>query len=1047
MSGTSIRNKSHYSCGIAIGTAKQFIQSAKEKGLSSIAITDFSTLGGSLDFYNQGKRQNFKVAIGCEFKIDNLEPIALYCYNQEGYTNLCRLVTSSNLNNKELSVQDLYDHRNGLYCLTAEFQHNSVLKPIFADNLYFEIRPYPSDYKRNEDIINNIEENRIVVSCDSYMPNAEDKILQDIMVQNSTFGSKEVLFDHPRYLMSAKEQIINFVKNYPLLIPQNILVGGIKRAEKIVEHCSEIELKFQDQIVNYPHLLHPLNPDGVDKLTLLRRILNENNRWDSTDQRYSDRIEMEIDAITNNSRVNLIDYFLVLEDLCRYCRDNDIPVGPGRGSGAGSLVLYGLQVTNLDPIKYGLLFERFISKGRIEAGTLPDVDLDFANQEVVRQYLISLYGEDRVKPIGTYQTLATRGALKDAFRTLYPEVEFWQMNKITGAIDDGLREEGDSETQFFNRQLKENETFAKLMEPFPKVKDAVIKLVGFNRQPGIHPCGLAITQDPIKDFMPIRFTKEKEVLEFQAEDCESSGVIKYDILGLKTLKFFQSCLRNIKDRYENDNSGFDYPKSIYDIPLDDRMTYKAFEAGDTESVFQFNSNVAKAILTKIKINSLDDLSMVTSVGRPGPMNNGQHYDFIKRKNGEKEPTPPHPALKELLEDTLGVMIYQESVMKCAQLMGGYSLAETDNIRKAMGKKKLEILLPYKEGFIKNCQEKYPDTKQMMPPRGDGEPTVSIAENIWNLMETFSGYGFNKSHSMCYTLIGYYCQYLKVHYPLEWWSACLEHAGGPEHTKRFYSAFRNRILLPSINLSTDHFRIIYEDRNIQDENGDDVEGWIVMPFGSVKNVGDKASRAIQDSAPYKDFEDFFNRVNKRQVNKRVVINLIFAGAFDSFEKDKEKLLSQYYTLRKEKKIPPEHQNITRDYELEMKYQVMDFLTLDYIDVHSSLLHGCKYPEQINGMKSDEEVNIVGKITEINKRKIKKGDNAGKEFYVMDVVNNDEPYSVIVWPEQVGIYKHNLEKNNVVVISGKTKKDWNDKSQVTAKSIHTINEIRKFGGLNP
>jgi len=1042
----SIKNKSHYSCGLAVGTSKQYLEAAKEKNITHFAITDFCTLGGALDFYNQKKKTDIKIAIGVEFKIDyggalDSFPISLICKNQEGYINLCKLVTLANKNNKILNIHDIYEHYEGLVCISQDIQHKESLSKIFNDNLYFEIIPYEDRRKHNLDIISQVDHTKVVLSSDAHMPNVEDKVLQDIMIQNSTFGSKDNTFPFAKYMMGTKELLTTAISNLPSEF-QQYLISGIKNAKNIIEECSQLELNFKDQIVNYPHLLHRLNKDNCDKETLLRRIIKENNRWDQENKEYKERLEYEIDSITNNSRVNLIDYFLVLEDLCEYCSANDIPVGPGRGSGPASLVLYGLKVTHLDPIRHGLLFERFISKGRIEAGTLPDVDLDFANQDVVREYLINLYGEDRVKPIGTYQTLATRGAIKDAFRTLYPDVDFVQSNRITFLVDNDLRQEGDTESDFFQRQLTDNEPFQIAMEDYPRVSEAVSSLVGYNRQPGVHPCGLAITQDPIDEFVPTRFTKDNQVLEYQADYCEQSGIIKYDILGLKTLKFFQKCLKLISEKFKDEDlKGLDYPKTIYDILLDDIMTYEAFERGDTESVFQFNSNVAKAILTKIKVNSLDDLSMVTSVGRPGPMKNGQHFNFMKRKNKEVPSTPPHPALEELLKDTFGIMIYQESVMKCAQLMGGYSLAETDNIRKAMGKKKIEILLPYKEGFIKHCQEKYPDTKQMMPKKKDEQEAVSKAEYIWHLMETFSGYGFNKSHSMCYALIGYYCQYLKVHYPLEWWSACLEHAGGPEHTKAFYAAFKNRILLPSINMSTDKYQIEYEKKYTQDENGDEVEGFIIMPFDSVKNVGEKASHAIQESAPYSSFEDFFKRVNKRACNKRVVCNLIFAGAFDSFETDKEKLLSEYYILRKEKKIPKEHQNITRDFELDMKHQVMDFLTLDYIEMYPHLFGHCLYPSQIKDVAQGDPVVIVGKIIKISKRKKHDGD----PYLVIQISNCDENYDVVAWTEEVKFYKDSLQEKEVVRIDGIVNHKFKA-NQISINKVHLLKECIKFGGIN-
>lgn len=1037
MKGISIRNKTHFSCGLGVGTTKQYFEAAKEKNISHIALTDFCTLGGALEFYRESKDSDLKVAIGSEFNINyggdlDTYPISLLCYNQEGYTNLCRLVTAANNNNRILNLQDIFDNNIGLYCISQDIRHKKALEPIFNDKLFFELIPYIDRRSSNLAILSEVSVFQTVVSSDSYMPNKEDKVLQDIMIQNSSFSKEDKTFPYPKYMMGLEELLQSFVQSGLLSEFKDYFISGLKNSEKIIEHCSNLELKFSDQIVNYPHILHPLNLDGVDKVTLLRRIIEKNKRWDLNNEEYKARLELEIDAITNNDRVNLIDYFLVLEDLCRYCRDNNVPVGPGRGSGAGSLVLYGLMVTHLDPIKYDLLFERFISKGRIEAGTLPDVDLDFANQDIVRDYLVGLYGEDRVKPIGTYQTLAIRGAIKDAFRTLYPEASFFDVNRITGAIDEELKEDGDKLVDVFLNQYEKNEYFIKLIEPYPLIKDAVAKLVGFNRQPGIHPCGLAITQDPIQEFMPVRITKGKQVLEYQADDCEYSGVIKYDILGLKTLKFFKSCLENIHERCKD--SKFDYPKSIYDIPLDDRLTYDAFERGDTESVFQFNSNVAKSILEKIKITSLDDLSMVTSVGRPGPMNNGQHYDFIKRKNGSVPSEPPHPALRELLEPTLGVMIYQESVMKCAQLMGGYSLAETDNIRKAMGKKKIEILKPYKDGFVKFCEENFPDTAKRMPPKKDKdgkitEYDINKSEYIWNLMETFSGYGFNKSHSMAYTLIGYYCQYLKVHYPLEWWTACLENAGDTKHTRAYYSAFKNRIQLPSINYSTDKYVIKYLEHCEQDENGDDVDGMIIMPFGSVKNVGEKASQSIQENAPYSSFEDFFKRVNKRACNKRVVVNLIFAGAFDCFESDKEKLLAEFYKLRKDKKIPSEHQNITRDQEIAMRYEVMDFLVPNYIEMYPEAFSECKTLEQLKKANDKDHATIVGKVDNIKKRKLNSKNNA--EYGVFEVLNDGEVLSVVCWPDEWETYKEDVQVGEVYKFFGNVN-HYHKKTQINFRT---------------
>ncbi|MCH9665567.1 MAG: DNA polymerase III subunit alpha [Gammaproteobacteria bacterium] len=1037
----SLVNKTHYSCGLAVGTSTQYKNTAEAKGIKYLGFADYCTLGGALDFYYLFKDSETKCAIGVTFKIDEYKHITLYCKTQVGYTNLCRLVTLANKNSQELSLYDLYDNSEDLICLSSEIKQKPKLQDIFPDDLYFIVTPYRNDISNNIMILEQVSSDKIVISQDAYMPNIEDKILQDIMIQNSSFGSADKTFDDIRYMMDLKETLTNLVgsglSNYVAQITQ-----AIKNSQAIIEECSKLELKFKDQIVNYPHLLHPLNTDGCDKQTLLRRIIAHNNRWDQEDQVYIDRLEEEIDVIAHNSRADLTDYFLVTADFCQHCRDNDIPVGPGRGSGAGSLINYGLMITHLDPIKYKLLFERFISRGRVEAGTLPDIDIDFANPELVKKYLSDMYGEDRVAPIGTYQTLAIRGAIKDAFRSLYPDTEFITVNKINKLLDDKIID--GTPTEIFIENLVSNEGFINATKPYPKVVDVVSKLVGFNRQESAHPCGVAITQDPIEEFIPTREVKGKQVLGLTANPAEKSGIIKYDILGLKTLKFFQRCLQLISERYSD--TKFDYPKSIYDIPLDDKKTYDTFKEGDTDSVFQFGADLTRDILKRSNSRCIEDLSIVNSVIRPGPSKNGVHESFVKRKNGAEPAIPPHPALKEQLKDTYGLMIYQESVMKCAQILGGYSLAETDNIRKAMGKKKLSILLPYKEGFIKHCLKNFPDTKDLVKNK-DGKQ-ITKAESIWDLMETFSAYGFCQAHSTSYTLIGYYCQYFKTNYPLEWWCACLTHAGDPKHTKDYYRAYKDRIMLPSINKSQHDYSIVYEDGYVQDENGDDVEGMIYMPYSAIKGVAEKASIAISENAPYTSFEDFYNRAksNNRRVNKTVTTNMILAGAFDCWERDRSKLITEYYTLRKElKKMPEEYKQISPESEKEYVAKVLDFLSIDYIEINQPFLDKCNYQRDLEKMNHDSRVWIVGKLTGIRKRKIGKGDNAGREFALMDVTNDDEKYDIVVWPDQYEIFKYKLETNAVLVLDGKVKKDYGDKTQFTAIGIYTLKEVKEFGGL--
>ncbi len=1033
----SLINKSHYSCGIGIGTAEQLVKNAKEKKLKAYGITDHMSMGGVLDFYNEGKKQKFPVILGVELKVfEGMSAesflIQFLCFNQTGYTNLCKLTTICH-SNSTLAISDINENSEGIICLCDEPKLISFLKPIFEKNFYGVMNIYATQ-QINLKIMDLCGSN-FIYSCDSSIPNEEDKILQDIMHENIITKKEATQFvAEPRFLRNLKDLIGKLVVDHKYLIPFMIQTG-LKNTNKIADQCKNLELNFKDQIVNYAHLMHPLNTQNLTKEQLLGEIIRVNGRVDFTNKEYFDRYHYELDAITKNSRVNLIDYFLVLEDLVRFCRESNIEVGPGRGSGAGSLILYGLKITQLDPIEHGLIFERFISKGRIEAGTLPDVDLDFSDQERVREYLIDLYGDDRVRPIGTYQTLGLKGAIKDAFRVLYKDLDFKYLNHLTNLL---WKNEEDSELKYFRVQLKENEAFRFAMLKHEAAIPIVKKLLGMNRQAGIHPCGLAITQDPLDDFLPVRNTDGKSVIEFSGDFCEQSGVIKYDLLGLKTLKFFQTCFDLIKKRNPNT-----LIKTQEDIPLHDDDTFMAFQEASTDSVFQFGSYIAKTILKSLtEVTSLNDISMVTAVGRPGPMKNFQHKIFIGRKNGDQEATAPHPSLNEILKDTYGIMIYQESVMQCSQIMGGFSLVEADDIRKAMGKKKPEILVPFKDRFIKHCESKYPDTKEKIKLQ---EGRIPLSHHIWNLMETFSGYGFNKAHSMSYALIGYYCQYLKIHHHLEWICACLEHAGDIDHLKAYHSAFRNSIHLPDAGKSTNEFYIEYFDDYQQDENGDQVEGMIHMPFNSVKGIGEAASKAVFDARPFKTFEQFYEKVDKRRANKTVVVSLIFAGAFDSLGvSDKEKLLETYYKLRKAKKIPEEHQNITKEYEVEKKYDALNFIQKDYIHIYPQVCGDLNQYKVIEHRVDRTGFNVVGKIIKLNIRKQKDPEGGRKkvDYAAFTIENNGQLLECRAWNTEYRFYKNEINIGDIVIIHGSVSKYLENKAQLHCKKVFTFEKYKKL-----
>lgn len=1010
----NLNQKSHFSCGIGIGKPIEIINKAKEKGLKGFAITDRFTAAGILDFYFASKKEKYPIALGIELfffdHINKLNRIILIARNQEGYFNLCKLVSSSH-NNVDMhkmpciSFYDLNEFKEGLYCLIDNYDYHSTLSPIFKDYLVYEIIFGHEHVEKNKAII--LSGNKFVITCNAFLPDESYKVLQDIMVDNASYGSHKEVFTESKHILSLKELATKWQDHASYCTVANFM-NGCHLSNAILEECSKIELKFHDQVVNFPHLLHPLNLDGCSKTELVWRIAKDYGRL-KDNQIYKERFEYEMDAIQNNGRVDLIDYFLVLEDLCRWCRENGIMVGPGRGSGAGSLVNYCLKITHLDPIRWKLLFERFISKGRILNGNLPDVDIDFSHPEPVRQYLIEKYGHDRVIRIGTAQTLKAAGSVKDVARFFNPELDFQTINNVTRTF--GIKDQEETELEFFERNYNENEVAKKFFDEYPSIRENVGRLLGYNRQYGTHPCGLAITQDSLFDFAPLRKVKGQLVLEFAAKSCEKSGIIKYDILGLMTLLFLQGCcdLVGIKD--------------IYDIPLDDFETFKGFINGQTDATFQFNSDVANNILNHLPLDklNLDLLSMTTSVGRPGPMKNGQHTEFYKRVNGERFSAAPHPALEEELKATYGIMIYQESVMKASQILGGFSLADADDIRRAMGKKDPKVLVPYKERFVNHCWLKYPDTKLEYRDE-EGNKHNTVAEHIWDLMATFSGYGFNKSHSMSYALIGYYCQYLKTHYPLQWWISCLKVVDA-DKLKEYYSAAKEYCVDPDINLSEMEY-LINENNKIQ------------FPFSAIKGLGPKATEEIYKCRPFNSFDDFISRVNKTRVNKTVVLRLIYSGCFESLHPDqKQELINKYFLSRKEK-VPVELSALTTYQLVENRINALSFLTVDLYEIHGTkssdvlMTYETVLAKKPVG-KSREEALILGTIKKITKKTM----TNGNEYGTVEIQNAGEILKLRVWQDELKNYKETLkEKVNAkfkVGLSG-----YNNTVQLTLINMEII-----------
>lgn len=1074
---SNLHHKTHYSCGIGIGKCSEAIQVAKEGGISSLAITDYATLSGVWDFIKEGQKQDYPVIIGTELNVywdysQNYQ-IVLLVKNQAGYHNLCKILSFAYKNlhlfqEPTCSIADLTDFSDGLVLLTGNI--NGVfgkdylttspqeaykkanrrireLYAIYGSDLYLEMtlanemyqwdqeaKDYVKKYETNpQQIVNKhiIEYGRrtgipYLLSGDSVIPRQEDKPLQDVIVRNTEKGKDGFFIRENRHLLNPQELR---ARSALFGISEKAIKESCLASRDAARKCENPDLQFQEQLVDFPIITHPLYEEGMGKLELVNAIIMRSGRMPWADSTYTERLKYEIQVICHNGKINLIDYFLVLEDLCRWCRENGIVVGPGRGSGAGSLLNYLLHITHLDPIKNGLLFERFISEARILKGTYPDIDLDFSDQKAAKAYLGERYGWDRVKPIATFQTMRTKTAIKDAFKLFYPDVPFTEINKFTTSFP--KKEELESEVEYYERSLIENPSIDQVLNhKFPKAGETVERMIGFNRQTGIHPCGMAITKDPLSHLAPVRFMRGREYLDFNLDACEQIGIIKFDVLSISTLKYIDTCAKQIKERH-----GIDI--DIYNLPLDDKETLENFSKGDTESVFQFNSDVAKSILTQIKIESLEDLCLVTSAGRPGPMKNLQHLEFIKRKNGDKKPEPPHWKLKEVLKETYGIMMYQESVMQASVILGGFTLAEADDIRKGMGKKKKSVLEPYKKRFIENCTKYYdPDGSkygddvmaqdQIENEGGHTDISPQKAEELWHLMETFAGYGFNKSHSMAYAEIGYICQYLKTHYPMEWWFACLKHSvDKTEKFNTYFTAARDYVLMPDINQSTDDFFI----------NG---EGKIVLPFSVVKGVGEKANIEIDAHRPYTSFEHFYKTVKKRTITKTVVERLIWAGAFDCFNVDKEELIQQYYKLRNQK-LPEEYQHIDRTQFVLLQKKSLDFLLVDYYELYDEVFTEdlVKYAHQIEELRNKAQVILGGKVGKVKVAKTRKGD----QYATFPIENKSQEVMVKLWPEEFQENHQKIKEGAIIKLRGSINY-WNGQPQVIGSQVWNLEEALRI-----
>jgi DNA polymerase-3 subunit alpha len=858
------------------------LKRAAEFDMQAVSITDHGTLFGAVEFYSKAIRAGIKPIIGCEIYVaprtrfdktplDNkdLSHLILLAENQNGYRNLCKLATVAQLEGfyyrPRIDKQILRECSKGLIglsaCLNGEIPRHiqqgrieqaeeaahEYLGIFGADNFFLEVQNngLQEQEQVNQMLLDMSQRLSIplVASNDCHYLSKEDVRAHDVLLciqTGKTVQDNERLqFRTDQLYFKSKAEMHDAFKDYP---------GALSNTVDIAHRCN---IEFDFNTYHFPRFADEIEQDSDTLFAQsvrqgfelrLKRLKEKNPQIDQT--LYRHRLDYEISVI---QEMEFSSYFLIVADFIRYAKENNIPVGPGRGSAAGSLVAYSLGITDLDPITHGLIFERFLNPAR---KSMPDIDVDFCidGREDVYKYVVDKYGGgDYVAQIITFGKLKTRAVIRDVGRAL--DIPLAEVDAIAKMVPDILNISLDE-------ALEREPRLVELANQKPEI-DELIKicrvLEGLPRHASTHAAGVVIADKPLVNYMPLYRGKKGEVVtQYDMKIVEKIGLVKFDFLGLRNLTVIANTLRLIADHGRT-------PPDLDNIELTDAPTYRLLSAGDTTGVFQLESSGMKDLLVRLKPETFDDVIALVALYRPGPMESGMIDDYVARKHGKKKVEYLLPQLEPILKETYGVIVYQEQVMKIANDLANYSMAEADDLRKAMGKKIVSIMAEHRQRFVNGAAENGIAAEQAAP--------------IFSLMEKFGGYGFNKSHSAAYALIAYQTAYLKAHFPVEFMASLLtSEMHSTDGVVKYIAECRSHgisVLPPDINYSDKTFTV----------DGDKIRFGLV----AVKNVGEAAIEAIIEIRSNEGFSslfDFCERVDLKKVNKRVIESLIKCGAFDS-----------------------------------------------------------------------------------------------------------------------------------------------------------------------
>lgn len=1004
---------------------KDLFKRLNELGQDTVAITEHGNIHALIQKYQLAKEYNIKLIVGCEVYVCNninennpeRNHLILLVKNETGLINLQKIISVASREGfyykPRIDKELLKKHSEGLI-VTSACIAGEIPRAIINDN-YEKAKKIAQEYieivgKENfylEVHNHNIEEERIanigieklskeldipiIAACDAHYLKKEDaeahEILLCIQTKAKISDDKHFKFNGEGFYVHSEEEMKNLFPNNP---------EYLENTAKIAEKCNvELDLGntyFPDFPIKdnetFDSTLRKLCEEGFVEKYNKEVIPDFTPEFEKTAQK---RMEYEISTI---SQMGFSAYFLIVADFInaakKFCQ-----VGPGRGSGAGSIVAYLLGITQLEPLSLGLLFERFLNPERI---SLPDFDVDFGDRDGVLNYVKDKYGEDKVALIGTYGTLMAKAALKDVARAL--DIPFEIANEITKHVNEKTIQDSldikDESGKLTNSSL------IKYREKYPKLFEIAQRLENTVRQPGIHACGVVWGPKPINEYCATFYKDGNIVTQMDKNEVETRGLVKFDFLGLETLNIIQNILTSInKDTFWLEN-----------IPLNDSDVYKMLAKGDSVGVFQLESAGMQKTLKLVRPTCFDDIIAIVSLYRPGSM------DFIdvyaKRKDGKEDVKYPDPLSEEILKPTYGILVYQEQVMQLSQVLAGFTMGQADTLRKAIGKKKLKLMQQMEGDFKKGCTEV-------------AKMDEKIINDLWDNIVKFASYSFNKSHAAAYALISYRTAYLKYHYPVEYFTAIISSVTGDTEKMKYYIKEANeaglKIDTPDINRSGKCFTF---------HTGENNKNEILFGFSGIKNVGETAIDEIISKRPFTDYQDFINKVDLSKINKRVFKNLILAGAFDCFGYNRSELMNSFDNIKKTNNdsskqmtlfgAPAESTKISKMPEYPLRKLLAFEQETIGIAVSGHLLD--QYPiinsprfKAINNIRDESEFSIFALVKRFSPITTK----TGERMAFVDVEDKNGKGTIVIFPTIFSELKENMFVEDLpIIVDGQCKK---------------------------